>query len=53
MLGIIIVCRVTGNIDINTMNSLGGYIDKELITIIGILVLIGAMCKSAQFILHT
>lgn len=52
MIGIIIVGLGVGNIEISTMNSLGSYMSREVVNMITILVLIGAMAKSAQISLH-
>lgn len=42
-----------GNLDFTTVFSLAPYINEELITLISILLFIGAMAKSAQLGLHT
>ena len=41
-----------GNIDYSTVFSLAPYINEEIITLIGICLLIGAMAKSSQVGLH-
>jgi NADH-ubiquinone oxidoreductase chain 5 len=41
-----------GNIDYATVFSLAPFISENIITIIGICLLIGAMAKSSQFGLH-
>ena len=41
-----------GNIDYSTVFSLAPYINENIITIIGICLLIGAMAKSSQVGLH-
>ena len=41
-----------GNIDYNTVFSIAPYINENIITIIGICLLIGAMAKSSQVGLH-
>ena len=41
-----------GNIDYNTVFSLAPFINEDIITIIGICLLIGAMAKSSQVGLH-
>jgi len=41
-----------GNIDYTTVFSLAPYINENIITLIGICLLIGAMAKSSQVGLH-
>jgi NADH-ubiquinone oxidoreductase chain 5 len=41
-----------GNLDYTTIFSLSPYINNNIITIIGICLLIGAMAKSSQIGLH-
>jgi NADH-ubiquinone oxidoreductase chain 5 len=41
-----------GNLDYATVFSLAPYMNENLVTIIGICLLIGAMAKSSQFGLH-
>jgi NADH-ubiquinone oxidoreductase chain 5 len=41
-----------GNVDYATVFSLAPYMSEDLITIIGICLLIGAMAKSSQIGLH-
>jgi NADH-ubiquinone oxidoreductase chain 5 len=41
-----------GNIDYNTVFSLASFVNEDIITIIGICLLIGAMAKSSQVGLH-
>jgi NADH-ubiquinone oxidoreductase chain 5 len=41
-----------GNVDYSTVFSLAPYINENIITIIGICLLIGAMAKSSQIGLH-
>nr|YP_010194624.1 NADH dehydrogenase subunit 5 [Conidiobolus polyspermus]QZZ81363.1 NADH dehydrogenase subunit 5 [Conidiobolus polyspermus] len=52
-LGMIVIIWVFGNLELSTIFSLAPLINVELLTIISILVLIGAMAKSAQLGLHT
>ena len=51
-LGMFIVLLVFGNLDYTTVFSLAPYISEDIITIIGICFLIGAMAKSSQVGLH-
>lgn len=51
--GFFAILWVFGNVDYATVFSLAPYINETAITIIGLLLLIGAMAKSAQFGLHT
>lgn len=44
---------VFGNLDYDTVFSCAPYINEEIITIIGLLLLLAAIGKSAQFGLHT
>lgn len=41
-----------GNIEYNTVFSLGSYMNTTVVSVIGIFLLIGAMAKSSQFGLH-
>jgi NADH-ubiquinone oxidoreductase chain 5 len=51
-LGMIILLWSIGNLDYATVFSLAPYINENIITIIGICLLIGAMAKSSQVGLH-
>ena len=51
-LGMFIVLLVFGNLDYTTVFSLAPYMSEDIITIIGICFLIGAMAKSSQVGLH-
>lgn len=51
-IGIFIIFLCFGSLDYYTVFSLGAYINKNIITIIGICLLIGAMAKSSQIGLH-
>lgn len=51
--GFFAIFWVFGNVDYATVFSLAPYINETAITIIGLLLLVGAMAKSAQFGLHT
>lgn len=51
-IGIFLLFFVFGNIDYNTIFALSYNIDENLIILIGILLIIGAMAKSAQIGLH-
>ena len=48
---IIIICTF-GGLDYATVFSLAPYISENIITVIGICLLIGAMAKSSQVGLH-
>nr|YP_008994724.1 NADH dehydrogenase subunit 5 [Hapsidospora chrysogena]AHC94743.1 NADH dehydrogenase subunit 5 [Hapsidospora chrysogena] len=52
MLGMFIILWSLGNLDYSTVFSLAPYINENIITIIGICLLIGAMAKSSQVGLH-
>lgn len=52
MIGMFIILWSLGNLDYSTVFSLAPYINENLITIIGICLLIGAMAKSSQVGLH-
>jgi NADH-ubiquinone oxidoreductase chain 5 len=41
-----------GNLDYATVFSLAPYMNENVVTIVGICLLIGAMAKSSQFGLH-
>lgn len=51
-IGIFVIMWSIGNIDYNTLFSLAPYISENIITIIGICIIIGAMAKSSQVGLH-
>jgi NADH-ubiquinone oxidoreductase chain 5 len=51
-IGIFTILLTFGNIDYTTVFSLAPYINENIITIIGICLLIGAMAKSSQVGLH-
>jgi NADH-ubiquinone oxidoreductase chain 5 len=51
-LGMFAILWSLGNLDYATVFSLAPYINSDLITLIGICLLIGAMAKSAQLGLH-
>ena len=51
-IGMFIVLWSFGNIDYSTVFSLAPYISENIITLIGICLLIGAMAKSSQVGLH-
>lgn len=44
---------IFGNLDYATVYSLSPYINETVLTIVGLLFLMGAMAKSAQLGLHT
>ena len=50
--GMFVILWVFGNIDYSTIFSLAPYINENIITIIGICLVIGAMAKSSQVGLH-
>lgn len=52
-IGFFAILWVFGNVDYATVFRIAPYINETAITIIGLLLLIGAMAKSAQFGLHT
>ena len=52
MIGMFIVLWSLGNLDYSTIFSLAPYINQDIVTIIGICLLIGAMAKSSQVGLH-
>ena len=51
-IGIFAILWLFGNIDYSTVFSLAPYLNENIITIIGICLLIGAMAKSSQVGLH-
>ena len=51
-IGMFITLWSLGNIDYSTIFSLSPFLNKDIITIIGICLLIGAMAKSSQIGLH-
>lgn len=51
-IGMFIILWCFGNINYSTMFILSPYINEEIITLIGICLLIGAMAKSSQIGLH-
>jgi NADH-ubiquinone oxidoreductase chain 5 len=51
-IGMFIILLSFGNIDYTTVFSLAPYINENIITLIGICLLIGAMAKSSQIGLH-
>ena len=51
-IGMFVILWSFGNIDYCTVFSLAPYINQDIITIIGICLLIGAMAKSSQIGLH-
>jgi NADH-ubiquinone oxidoreductase chain 5 len=51
-IGIFSILWSFGNIDYKTIFSLASYINENIITVIGICLLIGAMAKSSQIGLH-
>lgn len=51
-IGMFAIIWSLGNLDYSTVFSLAPYINGDVITIIGICLLIGAMAKSAQLGLH-
>lgn len=52
-IGFFAILWVFGNVDYATVFRVAPYINETAITIIGLLLLVGAMAKSAQFGLHT
>lgn len=52
-IGFFSILWVFGNVDYATVFRIAPYINETAITIIGLLLLVGAMAKSAQFGLHT
>lgn len=51
-IGMFILLWSLGNLDYSTVFSIAGCINENVITIIGICLLIGAMAKSSQVGLH-
>ena len=51
-IGMFAIIFALGNLDYATVFSLAPYINSDLITVIGICFMIGAMAKSAQLGLH-
>jgi len=51
-IGMFVILWSFGNVDYNTVFSLAPFINEDIITIIGICLLIGAMAKSSQIGLH-
>jgi NADH-ubiquinone oxidoreductase chain 5 len=52
LIGIFMLLWALGNIDYNVVFSLAPYINNDIITLIGICLVIGAMAKSSQVGLH-
>ena len=51
-LGMFVIIRTFGNLDYSVVFSLAPYVNENIIVIIGICLLIGAMAKSSQIGLH-
>ncbi|RYE15747.1 MAG: hypothetical protein EOP34_01970 [Rickettsiales bacterium] len=51
-IGMFAILLSVGNIDYSTVFSLAPYMSEDIITIIGVCLLIGAMAKSSQIGLH-
>jgi len=51
-IGMIAIILTFGSLDYATVFSLAPYINENIITVIGICLLIGAMAKSSQVGLH-
>jgi NADH-ubiquinone oxidoreductase chain 5 len=51
-IGMFVILWSLGNLDYSTVFSLAPYINENIITIIGVCLLIGAMAKSSQIGLH-
>lgn len=51
-IGMFAIIWCFGNLDYSTVFSLAPYISENIITVIGILILVGAMAKSSQVGLH-
>ena len=51
-IGIFIILWCIGNIDYSTVFSLSPFLNKDIISLVGICLLIGAMAKSSQIGLH-
>ena len=51
-MGMFVLLWSLGNLDYNTVFSLAPYLNEDIITIIGVCLLIGAMAKSSQVGLH-
>jgi NADH-ubiquinone oxidoreductase chain 5 len=51
-IGMFVILWALGNLDYSTVFSLAPFINENVITIIGIFILIGAMAKSSQVGLH-
>jgi NADH-ubiquinone oxidoreductase chain 5 len=51
-IGMFIILWSLGNLDFTTVFSLSVYINENIITLIGLCLLIGAMAKSSQIGLH-
>ena len=52
-IGFFAIFFVFGNLDYSTVFSIATFINETIITIIGLLLLLAAMGKSAQLGLHT
>ena len=50
--GMFIIIWTSGNLDYNTIFSISSYINENIILLIGLCLLIGAMAKSSQIGLH-
>jgi NADH-ubiquinone oxidoreductase chain 5 len=51
-IGMFVILWSFGNLDYATVFSLSPYINQDIVTIIGICLLIGAMAKTSQVGLH-
>ena len=51
-IGMFAILLTYGNIDYSTVFSLAPFMSEDVITIIGVCLLIGAMAKSSQIGLH-
>jgi NADH-ubiquinone oxidoreductase chain 5 len=51
-LGLFLIIFIIGDLNYSVLFPLASYINKDLVTILGILLMLGAMAKSAQIGLH-
>jgi NADH-ubiquinone oxidoreductase chain 5 len=51
-LGLFCIIFLMGNLNFGVVFSLAGYFNKNIITIIGLCLLLGAVAKSSQLGLH-
>ena len=51
-IGMFVIISCSGNLDYSTVFSIAPFVNENIITIIGVCLLIGSMAKSSQIGLH-